>query len=103
MLRERARLHSVEANRARLGVFLSYLQRAHGLLPAQHADQTAILDNRQLIDILKHHCRPLGSPIAMLAHYLKVRRDMGEFTHHNRFGNKGLDVGTSITESWRRM
>jgi hypothetical protein len=52
---------------------------------------------------LKHHCRPLGSPIAMLAHYLKVHRDMGEFTHHNRFGNKGLDEGSSITESWRRM
>ncbi len=35
----------------------------------------------------------LGYPIATPApyHYLRVRRDVEEFTHQNRFGNKGLD------------
>jgi len=33
----------------------------------------------------------LGYPIATPAHYLRVRRDVDEFTHQNRFGNKGLD------------
>lgn len=33
----------------------------------------------------------LGYPISTPAKYLRVRRDMEDFTHHNRFGNKGID------------
>ena len=33
----------------------------------------------------------LGYPISMPAKYLRVRRDVEDFTHYNRFGNKGLD------------
>jgi hypothetical protein len=36
----------------------------------------------------------LGYSIATPAHYLRVRRDVDEFTHLNRFGNKGLDLWT---------
>lgn len=32
----------------------------------------------------------LGYPLAPLAHYLRVRREVEEFTHRNRFGNKVL-------------
>ena len=35
-------------------------------------------------------CR-LGYPIFKPAKYLRVRRNVKDFTHHNRFGNKGLD------------
>jgi len=35
-------------------------------------------------------CR-LGYPISKPAKYLRVRRNVKDFTHHNRFGNKGLD------------
>lgn len=33
----------------------------------------------------------LGYPLSTPAKYLRVRRDVEDFTHHNRFGNKGLD------------
>jgi nitroreductase len=33
----------------------------------------------------------LGYPISTPSKYLRVRRDVQEFTHHNRFGNKGVD------------
>jgi nitroreductase len=33
----------------------------------------------------------LGYPISASAQYLRVRRDTKDFTHHNRFGNRGLD------------
>jgi len=33
----------------------------------------------------------LGYPISAPAKYLRVRREVKDFTHHNRFGNKGLD------------
>jgi nitroreductase len=33
----------------------------------------------------------LGYPIATSGHYLRVRREVEEFTHRNRFGNMGLD------------
>lgn len=33
----------------------------------------------------------LGYPIATPGHYLRVRREVEEFTHQNRFGNMGLD------------
>jgi hypothetical protein len=33
----------------------------------------------------------LGYPIITPAKYLRVRRDVEEFTHQNLFGNKGLD------------
>lgn len=32
----------------------------------------------------------LGYPIASSAKYLRVRREVEDFTHHNRFGNKGI-------------
>jgi nitroreductase len=35
-------------------------------------------------------CR-LGYPVAMPGNYLRVRRDIEDFTHHNKFGNKGLE------------
>jgi nitroreductase len=35
-------------------------------------------------------CR-LGYPISTPSKYLRVRRDVEDFTHHNRFGNKSLD------------
>jgi nitroreductase len=35
-------------------------------------------------------CR-LGYPISKPAKRLRVRRDVEDFTHHNQFGNKGLD------------
>ncbi|MGA2158264.1 MAG: nitroreductase family protein [Dehalococcoidia bacterium] len=35
-------------------------------------------------------CR-LGYPISKPAKYLRVRRNVKDFTHHNRFGNKGLN------------
>jgi nitroreductase len=33
----------------------------------------------------------LGYPAVTPGKYLRVRRDIEDFTHHNRFGNKGLD------------
>ena len=33
----------------------------------------------------------LGYPAATPGKYLRVRRDIEDFTHHNRFGDKGLD------------
>jgi nitroreductase len=33
----------------------------------------------------------LGYPISTPTKYLRVRRDMEDFTHYNRFGNKGID------------
>lgn len=33
----------------------------------------------------------LGYPISTPSKYLRVRRDVEDFTHHNRFGNKSLD------------
>ena len=33
----------------------------------------------------------LGYPISTPAKYLRVRRDVEDFTHHNRFGNRRLD------------
>jgi len=35
-------------------------------------------------------CR-LGYPISTPGKYLRVRRDVNEFTHHNKFGSKGLE------------
>lgn len=32
----------------------------------------------------------LGYPVSTPAKYLRVRRDVEDFTHHNRFGNRGL-------------
>ena len=48
---------------------------------------------KRILNIPKHlkiafACR-LGYPISKPAKYLRVRRDMQDFTHHNRFGNKG--------------
>jgi hypothetical protein len=34
-------------------------------------------------------CR-LGYPVGQQGRYLRVRRDVEDFTHHNRFGVKGL-------------
>ncbi len=33
----------------------------------------------------------IGYPISAPTKYLRVRRDVEDFTHHNRFGNKGLE------------
>lgn len=49
---------------------------------------------RKMLGIPKHMaigftCR-LGYPISERK-YLRVRRDIGDFTHHNRYGKKGLD------------
>ena len=33
----------------------------------------------------------LGYPIASSTKYLRVRREVEDFTHHNQFGNKGID------------
>jgi nitroreductase len=33
----------------------------------------------------------LGYPVSKPGKYLRVRRDVADFTHHNRFGNKGVD------------
>jgi len=33
----------------------------------------------------------LGYPISTTGKYLRVRREVEDFTHHNRFGSKGLD------------
>jgi nitroreductase len=33
----------------------------------------------------------LGYPLSTPPKYLRVRRDMEDFTHYNRFGNKGID------------
>lgn len=33
----------------------------------------------------------MGYPISAPTKYLRVRRDVKDFTHHNRFGKKGLD------------
>ncbi|WXG41290.1 MAG: nitroreductase family protein [Candidatus Freyarchaeum deiterrae] len=33
----------------------------------------------------------LGYPVSAPAKYLRVRRDVEEFTHHNRYGNSGID------------
>ena len=33
----------------------------------------------------------LGYPVSAPAEYLRVRRDVEAFTHHNRFGNNSLD------------
>ena len=35
-------------------------------------------------------CR-LGYPISTPIKYLRVRRDVKDFTHYNQFGNKGLN------------
>ena len=35
-------------------------------------------------------CR-LGYPMSGTASYLRVRRDLSDFVHHNRFGTLGLD------------
>ncbi|MCX6001270.1 MAG: nitroreductase family protein [Chloroflexi bacterium] len=50
---------------------------------------------KRILDIPKQlkiafACR-LGYPVSEPAKYLRVRRDVEDFTHHNRFGNKGLD------------
>ncbi len=34
-------------------------------------------------------CR-LGYPVGQQGSYLRVRRDVEDFSHHNRFGEKGL-------------
>jgi len=34
-------------------------------------------------------CR-LGYPVPARGRYIRVRRDVEDFTHYNRFGNKGL-------------
>ena len=49
---------------------------------------------KRILNIPKHlkiafACR-LGYPISKPAKYLRVRRDVEDFTHHNQFGNKGL-------------
>ncbi len=49
---------------------------------------------KRILNIPKHlkiafACR-LGYPVSKPAKYLRVRRDMKDFTHHNRFGHKGL-------------
>jgi len=36
----------------------------------------------------------LGYPISSAAKYPRVRRDIEDFTHHNRFGNRHKDLGT---------
>jgi nitroreductase len=33
----------------------------------------------------------MGYPLSAPTKYLRVRRDVEDFTHHNRFGNKGLE------------
>jgi nitroreductase len=33
----------------------------------------------------------LGYPIPSSVKYLRVRREVEDFTHHNRFGNKGIE------------
>ena len=50
---------------------------------------------KSLLDIphymkIGYACR-LGYPIPPSAGYLRVRRDAGDFTHYNRFGNKDAD------------
>jgi len=39
---------------------------------------------------IAYACR-LGYPLATTTTYLRVRRDAGDLTHHNRFGNKDTD------------
>lgn len=39
---------------------------------------------------IAYSCR-LGYPVSVPANYLRVRRDIEDFTHHNIFGHKGMD------------
>ena len=48
-----------------------------------------ILDIPEYMKIAFAVC--MGYPISAPTKYLRVRRDVEEFTHHNRFGNKGLE------------
>lgn len=48
---------------------------------------------KQILDIpepikIAYTCR-LGYPVGV-SRYLRVRRDIEDFAHHNRFGNKGI-------------
>jgi len=38
----------------------------------------------------------LGYPVSPPAKYSRVRRDIGDFTHHNRFGNRYKDWGPAL-------
>jgi len=50
---------------------------------------------RQILNIPEYmkvaYTSRLGYPISAPARYMRVRRDIEGFTHHNRYGNKGID------------
>jgi nitroreductase len=70
-----------------LGISLQILSRFSGDPVEKEVKQT--LDIAEYMNIA--YVVRLGYPVSARAKYLRVRRDVEAFAHHNRYGNSGID------------
>jgi nitroreductase len=70
-----------------LGISLQILSRFSGEPVEKEVKQ--ILDIAEYMNIA--YAIRLGYPVSSSARYLRVRRDVEAFAHHNRYGNNGID------------
>ena len=70
-----------------LGVNLQILSR--------FSEEPVEKEVKQILDIAEHmniaYAIRLGYPVSAPAKYLRVRRNVEAFAHHNRYGNNGID------------